>query len=322
LNLKSQIPNLKPPPCDLCGATGAEVVLTTPRLDGPLVCCKSCGLFYVILPEKNYSAEDPRNDYHNGLHNGQHDWKNESGQVAAEMIRLAERARELALVEPAVEQSEQPWRELMARERLEDLTRFVSGGRLLEVGCSTGEMLQVARGPFVASGVEADEASSRVAASRGLDCFCGTLAEAEFPDAHFDVAALYHVIEHVPSPRAELGELHRVLKPGGWLVIETPDIANLWFRLLGARWRQFIPDHIFFFTPQTIVRMCEECGFEVREIRQVGKAMSARLFISRVGRYHLPTARALAALSRRLGWDGRTLHLNFGDVMRLYARRK
>jgi len=318
LNLKSQISNLKPPPCDLCGATNAEVVLTTPRLDGPLGRCRNCGLFYVLLPEKKHSAWDHRNDADNGQHRG----LNGSGQVAAEMVRLAERARELALVEPAVEQNERPWRELMARERLVDLKRFVSGGRLLEVGCSTGEMLQAARGAFAASGVEADEASSRVATSRGLDCFCGTLAEAKFPDAHFDVAALYHVIEHFPSPRAELAELHRVLKPGGWLAIETPDIANVWFRLLGARWRQFIPDHIFFFTPQTIGRLCDECGFDVREVRQVGKAMSARLFISRVGRYHQPTARALAALSRRLGWDGRTLHLNFGDVMRLYARRK
>jgi SAM-dependent methyltransferase len=275
-------------------------------------------LFYVILPEEKLSAEDHRNGHHNDQHNG----KNGSGQIAAEMIRLAGRARELALVEPAVEQNEQPWRERMARQRLEDLKRFVSGGRLLEVGCSTGEMLQAARGPFAVYGVEADEASSRVAASRGLDCFCGTLADAKFPDAHFDVAALYHVIEHFPSPRAELGELHRVLKPGGWLAIETPDIANFWFRLLGARWRQFIPDHIFFFTPQTIARLCEESGFEVRELRHVGKAMSARLFISRVGRYHQPTARALAALSGRLGWDGHTLHLNFGDVMRLYARRK
>jgi hypothetical protein len=68
--------------------------------------------------------------------------------------------------------------------------------------------------------------------------------------------------------------------------------------------------------------MCEECGFEIRELRHVGKAMSTRLFISRVGRYHQTTARALAALSRRLGCDERTLRLNFGDVLRLYARRK
>lgn len=245
-----------------------------------------------------------------------------SEQVAAEMVRLADRARELALVEPRVEQSEQPWRELMARERLQDLTRFVSGGRLLEVGCSTGEMLAAASDSFDVFGVEADVASSRVASQRGLHCFNGALADAHFACDSFDAAALYHVIEHFPSPRAEMVELQRILKPKGWLVIETPNIANLWFRLLGARWRQFIPDHIFFFTPQTLTKLCEETGFEVVELRNVGKLMSLRLFISRIGRYHSPTARLLSAISRKLKLDDRTIRLNFGDVMRLYARKK
>jgi SAM-dependent methyltransferase len=289
-------------------------VLATPRLDGPLVCCKSCGLFYVLLPENKESVGNRNNEQGNGDANG--------SQIAAEMIRLSERARELSLVEPQVEQSEQPWRKLMARERLDDLRRFVAKGRLLEVGCSTGEMLAVAQASFAAFGVEADEASSHIAATRGLNCCHGTLAEARFPDGHFDVAAMYHVIEHFPSPRVELGELRRVIAPGGWLVIETPNIETLWFRLLGARWRQLIPDHVFFFTPATLTRLCEENGFEIRELRSVGKAMSARLFISRIGRYHSPTARMLATVSRRLNLDDRTLRLNFGDVMRLYARRK
>lgn len=312
MNLKSQIPN--PKSCDLCGASDVSFVLATSRLDGPLVCCRRCGLFFVVLPENNSPNRKQNNGQNNGQTSGSH--------IAAEMARLSERALELSLVEPLVEQGEQPWRELMARERLADLQRFATGGRLLEVGCSTGEMLAAAQSSFTAFGVEADEASSNVAVTRGLNCTHGTLAEAKFPDGHFDVAALYHVIEHFPSPRAELRELHRVIAPGGWLVIETPNIANLWFRLLGARWRQFIPDHIFFYTPATLTRLCEESGFEIHELRNVGKAMSARLFISRIGRYHSPSARMLSAVSRRLNLDDRTLRLNFGDVMRLYARRK
>ncbi len=308
-----------PQACDLCGATDAEFVLSTNRLDGPLVRCRNCQLVYVVVGSRDRKEAA---------------WDNlgncptiASEQVAAEMVRLSERAKELALVEPHVEQSEQPWRELMARERLGDLKRFVGGGRLLEIGCSTGEMLLAAKDSFDTFGVEADAISSRTARERGVQCFNGALADAQIAgeklaDASFDVAALYHVIEHFPSPRAELTELHRVLKPGGWLAIETPNIANVWFRLLGARWRQFIPDHIFFFTPQTIRRLCEETGFEIVELRNAGKAMSARLLISRIGRYHQPTARALSAISRQFNFDDRTIRLNFGDVMRLYARRK
>lgn len=275
--------------------------------------CRDCGLYYVALPAKDgFSGGDGNREAGAG----------QRSRIAAEMLRLSERARELALVEPQVEQSEGPWRELMARERLADLTRFVTNGQLLEIGCSTGEMLRVAQSSFTVFGVEADEANCRVAASRGLNCFNGALAEARFPNGHFDVAALYHVIEHFPSPRAELRELHRIVAPGGWLVIETPNIANFWFQLLGARWRQIIPDHLFFFTPETLRRLCEDAGFELCELRSVGKAMSARLFISRVGRYHRPTARLMAAISRGLKLEDRTLRLNFGDVMRLYARRR
>lgn len=237
------------------------------------------------------------------------------------MVRLAERARELALIDPEVEAGERPWREMTARERLDDLKRFVTEGRLLEIGCSTGEMLGAASSSFTVMGVEADERTSRAARAHGLDVFTGTLCDARLPDGHFDAAAMYHVIEHVPSPRRELRELRRIIKPGGWLVLETPNIATVWYRLLGARWRQFIPDHIFFFTPRTITRLCESGGFEVRELRSVGKAMSLRLFINRLSRYHSPTANLLEAVSDRLNLSDLTIRLKLGDVMRLYARK-
>lgn len=238
------------------------------------------------------------------------------------MRRLAARARDLELVEPEVEERESLWREMTAAERLSDLRRFTSGGRLLEIGCSTGEMLAAARTSFQASGVEADEAAGSVARARGLDCFSGTLFEARFADQTFDVAAMYHVIEHLPSPRETLRELHRILRPGGWMVIETPNIATPWVRLLGPRWRQFIPDHIYFFSPATITRLCLETGFEVQELRSVGKAMSVRLFLSRLGRYHKPLARGLSTLSTHLRLGNRTVRLNLRDVIRLYARRQ
>ncbi|MDX2032519.1 MAG: class I SAM-dependent methyltransferase [Blastocatellia bacterium] len=284
--------------CDLCGAAGPTYVLSTERLDGPLVTCRACGLFYVAPPSR------------------------EPGAVSAEMVRLAGRAQELALVERDVEEGERPWRERMARERLADLGRFVPGGRLLEIGSSTGEMIAAAGERFTAIGLEPDEANCRIARARGLDCRNTTLDEARFPAGHFDAAVSYHVIEHVPSPRAELRELHRVLKPGGWLVMETPNIDNLWYRLLGARWRQFIPDHLYFFTPQTFTRLCEESGFEVRELRSVGKSMSLRLFLNRLGRLHAPTAALLRGACERLGLADRTLRLNLGDVMRVYATRR
>jgi 2-polyprenyl-3-methyl-5-hydroxy-6-metoxy-1,4-benzoquinol methylase len=242
-------------------------------------------------------------------------------QAADEMERLAARARELALVEPVVEESETPWRAITARERLADLQRFIQHGRLLEIGCSTGEVLLAAQSAFTVTGVEADAQTSAVARARGLACHTGTLSDAQFAATSFDVIALYHVIEHLPSPQAAVAECARLLAPGGWLVLEAPNIQTIWFRWLGARWRQFIPDHLFFFTPATLQRLCEQNGFAVRECGSVGKAMSVRLFISRLSRYSPRLARGLSAASRALRLDERTVRLKLGDVMRLYAQK-
>jgi 2-polyprenyl-3-methyl-5-hydroxy-6-metoxy-1,4-benzoquinol methylase len=307
---QSPIANLRSQVCDLCGAAEAQFVLATPRLDGPLVRCGRCHLCYVIAPPVRAKAAS-----------AEFSFAGEVAQADAEMQRLDARAHELELIDAEVEERETRWREMAAAERLADLQRFVGGGKLLEVGCSTGELLAAAHSSFTVTGIEANAVSSRAARERGLNCLSGTLFDARFPDQYFDVAALYHVIEHLPSPRCALDELRRLLRPGGWLVIETPNIATPWFRLLGARWRQLIPDHRFFFTPETLRRLCAETGFEVIDLRSVGKAMSVRLFLSRLGRYYKPLSRVLATISEQLRADDCTLRLNLGDVMRLYARR-
>ncbi len=300
--------------CDLCGDRNAQLILVSHRLDGPLMRCQTCLLYFVAYPSDPETTDvAPRTNGPEGL---------SGGSAVLEMERLAQRALELELVEPAVEESERPWRELAARERIGDLSRFIGGGRLLELGSSTGELLEVARERFETIGVEADLACSRVARERGLVCLNGTLAEAHFAADCFDVAVLYHTIEHLPSPQKTLLELHRIIRPGGWLVLETPNIGTMWFRLLGARWRQLIPDHRYFFTPQTLVRLCGQGGFEIREMRSVGKAMSFRLFASRVSRYHRTLGRVLLGIGRSAGIEDRTLRLRLGDVVRLYAVRK
>jgi SAM-dependent methyltransferase len=146
---------------------------------------------------------------------------------------------------------------------------------------------------FAATGIEADPESSCVARARGLNCIAGTIADAALTPGSFDVAVLYHVIEHLLSPHTALNELHELIRPDGLLVLETPNIETIWFSLLKERWRQLIPDHRYFFTPSTLTALCERNRFEVCELRTVGKSMSLRLFISRLGRYHRPAAAVL-----------------------------
>ena len=353
--------------CDLCdNPTTPQFILTTPRLDGPLVRCETCGLYFVVKSavtqdgilcppptvvvvagtdsrhEPNVAAEvaqatalrhelnvtteaapDTSLSDEPDATSLSHEPSVTTEDVTTEMDRLAVRAMELSLVEPHVEQSETPWRIVTAQERLRDLQRFISSGRLLEIGCSTGEFLTEAQQQsFTVTGIEADAHTSAATRARGLNCLTGSLFDAQLPASSQEAIALYHVIEHLPSPSAVVHECERLLAPGGWLVIEAPNIQTIWYRLLGARWRQFIPDHLYFFTPATLRHLCEQHGLRVVQCRTVGKAMSLRLFISRVSRYSPTLARLLSAFSRRLKLDEFTVRLNLGDVMRLYAQKR
>ena len=113
---------------------------------------------------------------------------------------------------------------------------------------------------------------------------CSTLKEAGFADGSFDVVTLFHVIEHVASPSLLVRQVCRVVKPGGHVVIETPTIDSLWYRLLGSRWRQFIPDHYWFFSAPTLHDLLERNGIQVSSVARVGKSVTLRLLCNRLER--------------------------------------
>lgn len=283
-------------PCDLCGGTDVRFLLTCERLDGPLVRCRRCGLVYVGERREDFtfSRADPERSR-----------------------RLSERVKALGLVDEEVEAREAPIRERAMAERLRWVQRFASSGRLLEIGCAEGTFLKLAaRAGFQAYGIEPDPTTGAAAQQcPDITVFCGALAEAPYPDASFDVVVLFHVLEHLDSPRQALRKIGRLLRPAGLLVVETPNIASLGFRLFGRRWRQFIPDHYYFFSPVTLTRALEEAGFRVLALTHPRRIVSLRLLADRVRRLSAPAGRFLMRAIARLGWEERTIALRLGDVL-------
>ncbi|MCS6805701.1 MAG: class I SAM-dependent methyltransferase [Acidobacteriota bacterium] len=277
-------------------------MLTCERLDGPLVRCQQCGLMYVGQRRHDFTFATT-----------------DQGKSRA----LAARVEALGLVDASVEAAEGPWREKLFADRLRRLQRFIRHGRLLEIGCATGEFLQLAaQAGFQVAGVEPDPQTSALARDRHrLDVTTGTLPEAAYPANRFDVVVMLHVLEHLDSPRQTLHEVHRLLNSGGILLIETPNIQTIWFRLLKTRWRQLIPDHYFFFTPHTLSRLLELTGFRPLQITSVGKPMSVRLFTDRLRRMSPPLGKILTHLIHALRLQDRTLHLNLGDIMLAFAQK-
>ncbi len=147
---------------------------------------------------------------------------------------------------------------------LTELESLGGGGRLLDVGCATGEFLVAARERgWQPVGVELSAHAAAVARRRGLGVQVGTLAEANFGPASFDAVTMLDVIEHLSDPLAELSEVHRVLRPGGILCVETPNWDSVYRRLLGRRWAALQPRlHLLYFDRSTAAEMLRRAGFD------------------------------------------------------------
>jgi 2-polyprenyl-3-methyl-5-hydroxy-6-metoxy-1,4-benzoquinol methylase len=140
----------------------------------------------------------------------------------------------------------------------------VPQGRLLDVGCGSGEwLISMRKRGWRVEGVDFDENAIKVARQMGLEICRGSLEQQNFPANSFDAVTLNHVIEHVPDPIQTLAECGRILKPGGKLVLCTPNSLSLGHKIFKQHWRGLEPPrHLHIFSTQAIVRLLELSGFK------------------------------------------------------------
>jgi SAM-dependent methyltransferase len=225
-------------PCPLCGAPppGKPRFRFAPYAVGR---CAGCGLWYLSprLAERAMLDSYRSEDYFRGG-----DGPGYSGYLAQE--RSLRRT---------------------FRVLLDDLSRRgMTGGRLLEVGCAYGYFLDEARGRFqyrVGTDFAADVAAE--ARKSADEVLVGGLEQLgpPRPGGSFDLAVLIHTIEHVYDPKALVRGLLEHLRPGGWIVLATPDMGGLWRPLLGRRWPFFKPpEHVAFYDRETLGALLAAAG--------------------------------------------------------------
>lgn len=116
-------------------------------------------------------------------------------------------------------------------------------------------------------GVELCEQPAEMARKAGLKVHQGTLESATLPEGTFQLVAAWMVIEHVPEPRQTLTGLHRLMRPEGQILLSIPN-ARCWQRFLfGKAWYCWdLPRHLQHFSPASIRRILEDCGFQQIEV--------------------------------------------------------
>jgi SAM-dependent methyltransferase len=266
-------------PCPLCGGADAKLVFhACDRLFAlpgqySLVRCESCSLSYVN-PRPTFEAL--------GRHYPDDYFAVRPPELAPAWLRpIARLALRL-----------QTTNRIRMAERV--LGRLTPGTKVLDVGCGLNEYVgQVGRlRGCDGIGVEfKPEVVTYVREKQGTPIVQGTLQTAGFEEGQFDLVSMNEYLEHEANPVEVLTEARRVTRRGGHVAIEIPHIAGLPARIFGSRWGMLdIPRHLVFYTPETLARMLERCGYRLIHTRtfgipfSIGASLILSLGYKRLGR--------------------------------------
>lgn len=173
-----------------------------------------------------------------------------------------------------------------------DKTAFVracnlAGGRILDVGCGAGFFLSAlvadsttatTRPAWQVCGVEIGEDAAQAAKQLLAtdDILTGTLLDAAFADASFDVVTFWSSLEHTNEPRTNLLEARRVLRPGGSLIVQVPNAASYQAAHFQGDWFALdAPRHRYHFTPTSLKRLLDDTGFALYRTTSHSRAHNA-----------------------------------------------
>ena len=176
-------------------------------------------------------------------------------------------------------------RDALWTRRLKQLLPVAKPGSLLDVGAGFGQFLALARPCFTeVCGTEVSESAIQIARNKyNLGLLAGEIQEIDFGSKKFDNITMFHVLEHVPDPRAVVQRCASLLVKEGLLAIAVPNdlytlrnkrlLRTLWTKLLGGAAGTGLQKivlnvgadeiHLSHFTPLVLSRLLQQCGFAV-----------------------------------------------------------
>ncbi|MEM1913585.1 MAG: class I SAM-dependent methyltransferase [Thermofilaceae archaeon] len=154
---------------------------------------------------------------------------------------------------------------------------------LVDVGCDGGTMTEIVAkcsraGTVVGIDIREESVEYARKTKRGIEFYAADARNLPLRDGVADVVTMLEVLEHVPNPVEALREAHRVLKPGGLLVVLVPNgesvlfrsVWSLWTRTFGRVWRDA---HDTDFSEANLRRVVESFGFRLRSVERVNLGM-------------------------------------------------
>ena len=148
--------------------------------------------------------------------------------------------------------------------------RHFQSGAVLDVGCSSGAFLYQLKqrfpGAYEIVGTDVSGAPLDYAESRGVSVIRGDFLSHDFRDKRFDAVTFWAVLEHLLEPKRFLEKALSILKPGAFCFVLVPNMSSLAVRAIGKRYRYIYPQHLNYFTFQTLKKLVDGM-FEVASFR-------------------------------------------------------
>ena len=134
---------------------------------------------------------------------------------------------------------------------------------VLDIGCGKGLFLDVLKAQGKKTyGLEPDAHAVQILAEKGHQAMQGETSYANYPDNFFDLVTMFQVFEHIEKPVETLHEIYRIIKPGGYFVLETPNIKSKLAKNAN-KWRSLeLPRHVILHSPHSVNKLLKQEGFQ------------------------------------------------------------
>ncbi len=159
------------------------------------------------------------------------------------------------------------------------------GGKLLEVGCGFGYLLDLSK-KFYLDCVGTDFSESAVNKAREFcnNVYCGGIDSIPDDLGTFDYIIAFSVIEHVYNPNEFIEQVSKKLNKGGTLIIATPDVGSYWSKLLKKKWPFHIPtEHVCLYEKNTLECLLKNNNFSKINSFSFTHGWPVVTFISKIG---------------------------------------
>lgn len=220
--------------------------------------------------------------------------------------------------------AEEQGRRISAKIILKKISRYKRKGRILDIGCATGFLLDEARKQgWETYGVELSRWTAHYARERfNLNVFEGILKKARFPSSYFDAILLIDSIEHLIDPKDTLQEVRRILNPEGVLAVSTPDIDSFMSRFLKARWWGIKQSHLYYFSRKTLSQLLDVTGFKVVKYTSHVRVFSVSYWNRRIKNYNKFLYDLFRFITRYTFSQNRLFKMSFSDQIEVFVKKK